>query len=220
MGTWWEGLARIVVGGLEALDANGSLALTHMLVQSNDRFERMVRVTILIGLIQWAQQFHCHFPRWYNSLNRSWRALLVKSWLIVLTPPSAYRLIEWFLWPGEGSRLIGLLQHHLSGTLSAPVLVSRLNHRHLDNMLVSMWSLLCLVASHYLLHLDGQDLKSVGWRKSNFTEPTLWCRQTMRFKLTLVFPMFALFVRGVLSTHQGFSFAQKDTVREREGEIE
>lgn len=60
--------------------------------------------------------------------------------------------------------------------------------------------------------LDGPGLAAVGWSNAKFTEGGLWFRQTLRFKLTLVLPVLAHFLRGVFSTQHGFSFAQKDTM--------
>lgn len=60
--------------------------------------------------------------------------------------------------------------------------------------------------------LDSTGLAAVGWSNAKFTEAHLWFRQTLRFKLTLVLPVLAHFLRGVFSTQHGFSFAQKDTM--------
>jgi hypothetical protein len=173
-------------------------SLIGMVQDDSSRLSRTLRVCILICLVQWGQQFHCHFPRWYNSLNFTWGAFFVKWWLVLLTPASAYRLIEWIFWASQTSALTPLLNgmpYHL-----------------IDSALVSLWSLLCIVASCVVLNLDGPNLKAVGWRNDKFTGAHLWFRQSLRFKLTLVLPVLLHFLRGVLSTRHGFSFAQKDTM--------
>jgi hypothetical protein len=182
--------------GVEEDERWGSLI--GMVQDDSSRLSRTLRVCILICLVQWGQQFHCHFPRWYNSLNFTWGAFFVKWCLVLLTPASAYRLIEWIFWASQTSALTPLLNgmpYHL-----------------IDNALVSLWSLLCIVASCVVLTLDGPNLKAVGWRNDKFTGAHLWFRQSLRFKLTLVLPVLLHFLRGVLSTRHGFSFAQKDTM--------
>ena len=81
-----------------------------------------------------------------------------------------------------------------------------------DNMLVSLWSLLCIFASHVVFQLGGANLRAVGWRDDRFTEPRVWLRHSLRFKLSLVVPVLLLFLRGVFAGRQGFDFAQKDTM--------
>ena len=190
------GEGRGGLGGEEEAQQSGSLL--GMVEDDSSRLSRTLRVCILICLVQWGQQFHCHFPRWYNSLNLTWGAFFVKWWLVLLTPASGYRLLEWISCPSQSSALTPLL--------------NGIPYQIIDNALVSLWSLLCIVASCVVLNLNGPNLKAVGWRNDKFTAAHLWFRQSLRFKLTLVLPVLLHFIRGVLSTTHGFSFAQKDTM--------
>uniref|UniRef100_A0A7S4NLK8 Fungal lipase-type domain-containing protein n=1 Tax=Guillardia theta TaxID=55529 RepID=A0A7S4NLK8_GUITH len=168
----------------------------HLLANNKSRLNRTLRFTIFVGLVQWAQQFHCLFPRWHSSLNRSSSAVLVKCLLVVMAPISGFRLLEWTVRPSKTSVFS-------TEIWSLPCDM-------LDNFLVTVWSMLFLLASWIILHLPPRELSAAGWQKDVFTRPDLWFRQTLRFKfICVVFPALHFF-RGLLSETMGFTFAQND----------
>ena len=157
-----------------------------LLVTATSRLSRTLRFTIFLGLVQWNQQFHAMFPRWYVVLGRRFKyAMPLKAALTLVSLPSALRFSEWALKPTGLNKGTG-----------GSVLLPGVPHTVIDNSLVMAWIALFLLAAVVLLQLPTAELIAAGYRKEIFSDADTWCRHTVRFKGMLVFMTFAPFFRA------------------------
>jgi hypothetical protein len=172
-----------------------------LLVTATSRLSRTLRFTLFLGLVQWNQQFHAMFPRWYVVLGRRFKyATPLKIALTLVSLPSALRFFEWTLKPSGLNKGAG------------SVLLPGVPHTVIDNFLVMAWIALFLLAAVVLLQLPTADLINAGYRKEIFSDADTWCQQTVRFKGMLIFMTSAHLVRGIVSSRMGFTFAQNDNI--------
>ena len=177
-----------------------------LLVTATSRLSRTLRFTLFVGLLQYNQQFQALFPRWYLVLGKLPNAWAFKAMLALVGLPSSIRFFEWLCKP------TGSTDGSTSGSGFVSVLLPLVPHTVLDNVLVMAWLALFLLAACQLLRLPRSALLRAGYRREIFENADEWCLQTVRFKGLVLFMLGAHFVRGLVSSRMGFTFAQNDQI--------
>jgi hypothetical protein len=165
------------------------------------RLNRILRFTLWIGLLQWAQMFQYIFPAWPRAvptLSRSKQLLLLSAFL-VLVPVSLIRCLQWVvvITPPRSHQIASIL--YMLGGVSW------------DCWLMVSWALVMFSVAREILG-NKYLLEKVAWRKSAFVEESVWCQAATLLKFGYLFACMLIFVRAFLSPNKGFSYGQNDLV--------
>ena len=162
--------------------------------ENEGRLNRMVRLTVWVGLLQWAQIFHFIFPNWsicLNSFSRN-RRIILNCIFLILIPSSLLRILHWV-----SSR---------AGDLDRSVQSSIMKF---DCVLMVAWAgVMHSIASSILG--SKERLALAGWRKDAFTNSEIWTEGSILMKFGFVFACLVQFFRSFLNPNRGFSYAQND----------
>ena len=165
------------------------------------RLNRILRFTVWIGLLQWAQMFQFVFPTWPSAVQKfGWykRVLLMMSF-VVLVPISVIRCLQWVAVITPGSSDQGSSALYMLGGVSW------------DCLLMVSWTMVMYAIARGILG-STVHLQLASWKRQAFVDERVWCQGAMLLKFGYLFACLLLFARSFLSPHKGFSYAQNDLV--------
>ena len=165
------------------------------------RLNRILRFTVWIGLLQWAQMFQFVFPAWplavsqFSFLKRS----AVVGSIAILVPISFVRCLQWIvvITPSSAAQM-GSVLYTLSGV-------------SWDCLLMVAWSALMYAIATSILGAKA-NLDLAGWKRQAFIDSEVWCEGATLLKFGYLFACFLIFLRSFLNSAKGFSYAQNDLV--------
>ena len=165
------------------------------------RLNRILRFTVWIGLLQWAQMFQFVFPKWTRavlSFSRT-RRLLLGAAFSVLVPVSLTRSLQWVvvITPPSNVQLASVL-YSLSGV-------------SWDCVLMVSWTVVMYGIAKGILG-SKEYLTLAGWRKEAFVDKSVWNEGSTLLKFGYLFACVLIFLRSFLNPAKGFSYGQNDLV--------
>ena len=165
------------------------------------RLNRILRFTVWIGLLQWAQMFQFVFPQWTKAvLNFSrFKRFTLTAAFSVLIPISVLRCLQWLMviTPPTSIQRASVL-YTLSGV-------------SWDCLLMVSWSLIMYNIAVSILG-ERPNLELAGWKRQAFVDASIWCQGATLLKSGYLFACTLLFLRSFLNPAKGFAFAQNDLV--------
>jgi hypothetical protein len=165
------------------------------------RLNRILRFTVWIGLLQWAQMFQFVFPKWTRAVGKFSlsRKFFLSAAFSILVPISVLRCLQWVIviTPPTSIQLASAL-YTLSGV-------------SWDCLLMVSWAVIMYSIAKSILG-EPANLKQSEWKRQAFIDSDVWCEGAMLLKSGYLFACLLLFARSFLNPVKGFSFAQNDLV--------
>ena len=166
----------------------------------DSRLNRVLRFTVWIGLLQWAQMFQFVFPSWPRAVfvfSIKKRICLLVGFL-VLVPISVVRCLQWVvvLTPPSDAQLRSVL-YVVFGGISW------------DCVLMVSWGLVMHAIAREILGSKSH-LALANWKRHAFVDVAIWCEGATLLKFGFLGASLLLFVRSFLSPHKGFAYGQND----------
>ena len=158
----------------------------------SERLNRMVRFTVWIGFLQWAQMFQFVFPQWVNAVSRftSARRWTLNISFLILIPVSLFRCMHWLLLSAQTHTVFGI---------------------SFDCVLMVAWAAVMYSVATCILG-SRENLALAGWRRQAFTDGEIWSQGAILMKFGFLFACVLMFLRSFLNPSKGFSYAQSDLV--------
>jgi lipase ATG15 len=165
------------------------------------RLNRIMRFTVWIGLLQWAQMFQFVFPKWTNAVVQfsKTRKFILGLAFSILVPVSLIRSLQWVvvITPPSNVQLASVL-YSLSGV-------------SWDCVLMVSWAVVMFGVARGILG-SREFLKLAGWRREAFTDRWVWNEGSTLLKFGYLFACLLIFLRSFLNPLKGFSYGQNDLV--------
>lgn len=165
------------------------------------RLNRILRFTVWIGLLQWAQMFQFVFPRWPRAVTQftGRKKITLLFAFSILVPISVVRSLQWVvvITPPTSHQVVSTL--YMLGGVSW------------DCLLMVSWTMVMYSVAKEILG-KRENLKLVEWRKEAFTTESVWREGANLVKFGYLFACVLLFVRAFLSASKGFSYGQNDLI--------
>ena len=165
------------------------------------RLNRILRFTVWIGLLQWAQIFQYVFPTWHRAVSVFSRGKLFSLFLgfLILVPISVLRCLQWVIaiTPPANAQLASIM--YMFGGVSW------------DCLLMVSWALVMYSVAREVLGSKSH-LVLASWKRQAFVDESIWCEGATLLKFGFLFAAMLLFLRSFLSPHKGFSYAQNDLI--------
>ena len=182
-------------------ETDGEESVRTALGDPQSRLNRVLRFTVWIGLLQWAQMFQFVFPCWPRAVKEfsTFKRILFSVALHVLVPFSVLRCLQWvvLITPPASIQLSSVF-YTCSGV-------------SWDCLLMLSWAVLMLALANEILGSRNL-LILAGWRKEAFTNAVVWRQGSMLLKFGFLFACVLSFLRSFLNPVKGFSYGQNDLV--------